>query len=438
MMASVTIQPALDALPIELLYRLLDLLDAETILFSLGQVCRRFRQVAQNYRQYELNFQSVTQRSFRLMCRLIEPEQVISLTLSDDNRTPEQIVSFLARFQLQQFTRLRSLTLMHVDERHFRTILQTCPMVSSLSWSLFNNSLNDSDILPLIHGIVGRSNLQHLNLSLPWDQMDSLLWPDPCFLQSLTVSNRLEFAQFATILACSSHLKTFALQDCLIDDVIALSSHSTSYPQLTSLTFDDCTLDMNQCEWLLPLTPSLEQLHIVGGTDLNDGLRWEQLIQNRLKKLNKFEFAFSGDVDPLPDDAVNADTLIVSHRSAFWLKIKQWFVVCYYFKDSYTYSLYSLPICQCNVRFYPKKDKIFSSTYPRIHTDVIMTDRIHEMQLNLISLMKARSDSDEVGASFNVRRVLPSNASFVFRSLGCSVNVSLLSANAQTVPLCQQ
>lgn len=430
MMASVTIRPALDTLPIELLYRLLDLLDTETILISLGQVCRRFRQVAQNYRQYELNFQSVTQRSFRLMCRLIEPEQVISLTLSDDNRTPEQITSFLSRFQLQQFTRLRSLTLIHVDETQFRTILQTCPMVSSLSWSLSNNSRKASDILPLVHAIVGRSNLQHLNLSLPWDQMDSLVWPNPCFLQSLTVANRLEFDQFAAILACSSHLKTFVLQDCLIDDVIALSSHPTSYPQLTSLTFDDCTLDMNQCEWFLPLIPSLEELLIVGGTNLNDGLRWEQLIQNRLTRLNKFEFAFSGDVDPLPDDAINADTLIVSHQTAFWLKIKQWFVVYYYFKDSCTYSLYSLPICKCNVRFYPKKDKIFSSTYPRIHTDVIMTDRIHEMQLNLTSLMAARSDTDEVGTSFDVRIALPSNTSFVFRSLGCGANLSLFSSNA--------
>ena len=403
-MASGTIQPALDTLPMELLYRLLDLLDAETILSSIGHVCRRFRQVTHTYRQYQLNFQSITQRSFRLMCLRIEPEHVVSLTLSDDNRTPEQIASFLSRFQLQQFTHLRSLTLIHVDEIHFQTILKTCPTISSLSWSLPDNSLEDSNTMPLINAIIARPSLQHLSFSLHWNHMENVLFPNPCFLKSLTIGNRLDFPQFSTILARSPHLKTFVLQDCLVDDVIDLSTQPVSYPQLTSLVLDDCTMDMSHCEWILPLTPSLEHLLLVGGTNLNDGLRWEQLIRTQLKRLRKFEFAFSGETHLLPDDAVNVDPLIVSFRTAFWLEIKQWFVVYYYFKDSSTYSLYSLPICRCNVRFYPKRDKIFSSTYPKIHRDVIMTDRIHEMQLNLTSLVTARNDSEEVRPSFHVRK----------------------------------
>jgi hypothetical protein len=166
------------------------------------------------------------------------------------------------------------------------------------------------------------------------------------------------------------------------------------FPQLLSLTFEDSELKMNDCELILSLIPSLEHFQIVGGTDLADGLRWERLIQMKLLYLKKFEFAVCGNTEI--EDSNNVQSLITSFQTPFWIQEKHWFVVCYYFKQSTNYSLYSLPICKLNVRFYPHKDKVSCSTYPDFNHDQTLTDNVHEMQLNLTNLMTIDDENEKV------------------------------------------
>jgi len=173
------------------------------------------------------------------------------------------------------------------------------------------------------------------------------------------------------------------------------------YSQLISLTLEDSELHMDECEIVLSLTPSLEHLHIVGGTNLFDGFHWEKFIQTKLKKLNQFEFAFCGDTKFILEDSSDIESLITSFRTPFWIENKHWFVVCYYFKDSTNYSLYSLPICKSNVRLYPHKNKISCSTYPNFSNDIKLTDNVHEMQLNLTNLMDEHDGTEKVSYNYS-------------------------------------
>jgi hypothetical protein len=389
--------PALYTLPTELLHRILDVLNNETIL-SFGYVCKRFRTIINTYNRYNLNFQSISKPYFHAICHLIHPGNIISLTLSNDNKTPDQIKYFLSFFQLEQFIRLRSLTLIQIEENQFNTIFQSKTIISSLhslSITFRNNRVNDLKIVHLLSSIISNTNLQHLDFALSSNKIDQLSWPDQCLLQSLIISTRITFKQFSTILSHSLQLKKLVLQDCTIQDCVNNES-LISYPQLISLVFEDSELDMYRCEFILSLVPSLEHLQIVGGTNLSDGSRWEQFIQKKLLKLNKFQFAFCGSADVLFENSNDVESLIISFRTPFWLVVKQWFVVCYYFKDSSNYSLYSLPICKSNVRLYPQKDKISCSTYGNWNTDVTMMDDVHQIQLNLTSLMASQNDDEQV------------------------------------------
>jgi hypothetical protein len=127
---------SLQILPVEILHHILDKVDAYTILFSFRNTCRRFRAVVNSYDRYVLNFQSISKPDFDLVCHLIDPTRVTSLILSEDGETFNQIELFLSRFHLQQFNRLRSLSLFISEEEHLKPIVERFKIRSLESFSL--------------------------------------------------------------------------------------------------------------------------------------------------------------------------------------------------------------------------------------------------------------------------------------------------------------
>ncbi|CAF5111385.1 unnamed protein product, partial [Rotaria sp. Silwood1] len=107
-------QVSLNILPVELFYRILDHLDSETILLSFGYVCQRFHAIVKTYNRYKIDLSSISKSNFHSVCHLLQPDNIISLTLSDDIETPGQISLFLSIFHIHQFTRLRHLTLIGI------------------------------------------------------------------------------------------------------------------------------------------------------------------------------------------------------------------------------------------------------------------------------------------------------------------------------------
>ncbi|CAF4108470.1 unnamed protein product, partial [Adineta steineri] len=105
------INSPIGTLPVEMLHRIFDNLDAETILLSIRVVSRLFQAAASTYNRYSIDFQLISTSKFPLLCRLINPENVISLTLLNNYRTFNQTDLFISLTHLKQFTRLHSLTL---------------------------------------------------------------------------------------------------------------------------------------------------------------------------------------------------------------------------------------------------------------------------------------------------------------------------------------
>ncbi|CAF1136605.1 unnamed protein product [Adineta ricciae] len=381
----------LGTLPNELLYRILGILDNQTILFSFRLTCRRFYSIVQTYNHYQLDFRSVSKPNFRSICRSIHPEHIVSLTLSNENQTANQIKCFLSSFPFQQMTRLRSLTLFKIDYQDFHTILQALSTISSLSLTFSNNNFQNSETLSLLSSIISGRYLRSLTFDLSTENISQISWSNDCLLQSLTIFQSIDFTQLCTILSSALQLKKIVLQDCIVT-INRDTDVSMAYTQLISLTLNDSELDMSGCELLLSVVPSLEYFRIIGGSQLCDGSFWENLIKKQLLKLTKFEFGLPGEASLTLNNSSEVQTLIASFRTAFWLEVKQWFVTCYYFKSSSSYCLYSLPICKSNVKLFPNKDKLFYSTYSYFSQDISMTDNIKEMQLNLTKLMAGDKD----------------------------------------------
>ena len=104
----------LERLPVELLHELFAYFWADELLYSFHHLNSHFTNVLQSYQSYAVNLQGRKQSVFDLICQQIAPQQVISLTISDDVDTPGQPDLFFSRYKLADFTRLRSLNLVDV------------------------------------------------------------------------------------------------------------------------------------------------------------------------------------------------------------------------------------------------------------------------------------------------------------------------------------
>ncbi|CAF1201690.1 unnamed protein product [Rotaria sordida] len=71
----------------ELIHRIFNSLDEQTIILSLRYVCKRIYTITNVYDCYKLNFESILKSNFDRICQFIQPENVILLTLSDEHIT---------------------------------------------------------------------------------------------------------------------------------------------------------------------------------------------------------------------------------------------------------------------------------------------------------------------------------------------------------------
>lgn len=117
-----TRQCLLDLLPVELLHTLFTYFWAHEILFTFYNVTDYIDAVLLSYASYRLDFTGTQKLDFDFICDHILPDQVISLTLSDNNDTFGLSEIFLSRFHIEQFTQLRSLTLIQIEIESLKII----------------------------------------------------------------------------------------------------------------------------------------------------------------------------------------------------------------------------------------------------------------------------------------------------------------------------
>lgn len=113
----------LDNLPVELIHHLLTYFSAHEIFYTFINVTSYINAVLAAYSNYRINCKAITRANFDLICQHIIPDQVIALTLSNDEDTPGLVDLFLSRFQIKQFTRLQSLRMIEIEADFWETII---------------------------------------------------------------------------------------------------------------------------------------------------------------------------------------------------------------------------------------------------------------------------------------------------------------------------
>jgi hypothetical protein len=346
----------IERLPTEIFYQIFDNLNAETILYSIRPLSKLFRSIVNNYHRYILDFSLISKRNFYVFCRLIHPENIISLTLSND----DQIHLFVSLIHLQQLTRLRSLTLIDIHTSQLNFFLRKINFNMLISFSINISKYDDKFIETLVSilaSIITQTTLQKLdfNTSSSIDYVSGDL---------MTSNNRLNIIDLCKILQCSSHLHTLILNEIpkgMIDNLT-----SKSLRQLTSLTLENLSVNIDELELFLSLTSSLIYLKLFAGRYMFNGKRWEEFIQINLPYLDRFEFYFS-DLKSKKQTMKDLKLMITPFQTSFWIEHKKWFVTCEYALTKHglhIISLYSMPICTSRMSYTSKSNRISLSTDP--------------------------------------------------------------------------
>ncbi|CAF1039305.1 unnamed protein product [Rotaria sordida] len=328
-----------DLLPAELLHILFNYFFGHEILISFYGLSDYINSILRSYSAYKLNFKSISRFNFDLICRNIRSEQVISLTLCDSNDTSGLTELFFSYFQIEQFIRLRSLTLIEIEFKSLKFIFYNLSKLNQLrSFSFdactirhtygpmnfnFENKLQQINST-LIHTYAQiLPQLKFLYLNGDW----VLEWIPLPNLQYLKLT-RCSIDKLETITHLAPQLKS--LDVCI--NFGEMNFQSIILPtRLTRLIIkiDHFSVSMDYMEYFLSNCFYLKhlELHLRGYTDLADGQRW-QILTNSLITFNfKFDIHICFDF---------IEQVLDSFRTLFWLEEKQWFIA---YENDYLFSI---------------------------------------------------------------------------------------------------
>jgi hypothetical protein len=342
--------------PVELLHLLFDYFTAHELLHTFFHMSGYINEVLCAYSAYRLNFQSIQMANFDLVCRHICPDRVISLTLSDDNDTPGLSQLFLSRFRMEQFTRLRSLTLIQIGNDSLQLISSYLHRFNQLR----SLSINTESIR-FIQNQCKNSNLRHIKLEKCTDDELEIIWHRLPQLKSLDVCLNVNRSRLTLILPRFNHLIRLNLQ------IESKSKMNLRVISVSSISFVDYRTSMDEMEKFLKNIPDLKhlQLKTEGLRDLFDGDRWKTLT----KTFHTFNFQFTAQFFP-------NENIFQSFCTPFWLEEKRWFVA---YQD---YVLFSIPHLAPN-HIDISQQSYIRSTAPN---DTFLYNHINKMVIKTVAI----------------------------------------------------
>ncbi|CAF1934510.1 unnamed protein product [Rotaria magnacalcarata] len=314
-----------DRLPVELLHMIFQFLSDCDVIWSFFYVSPYLDAVVNNYNYQKINFQSISKTRFDFVCNHLNLPRIISLTLSNDSKTPGQVELFFNRFKLQDFISLRVLTIISVTSEDINPILSDLPKLPHLT-SLITECRSHQSLL-LGQVLNQLKSLQHLSVSYG-DIFDHNVALPLRNLKELNagICNFLELRRLQMIVPALVSLKI----NLQANHQLQLFSDSDIWSSLQRLDLTlnhETTITFTEIQQLLYRFHKLTHLTLnVRGLaeNLANGYLWETC--SAIIRLRTFHFIIEFDNHPLIDQSELVDEIFRSFSTPFWLDVKKWYI----------------------------------------------------------------------------------------------------------------
>ena len=308
-------------LPNEILLDCLKYFHALDLFYSFSQLNQRFDQLIRTLPWY-VDFQDVQRSLYDRFCQhmlddLDGQEQIDSLRLSNEN-TPGQIEDFLSRFSLEQFSRLRSLTLIDLGNNNIQSLKDILPKLSQLTTlRLLNSGIDEYELQPCIpinhlQTLAMNSNLAFVARTIPMKRLT---------LSTVSLNEISRLFQYTPLLQ-------YLNVACIRMEVMNAEYHRSSCPaHLKHLILADFQPDFHELNCFLQNMANLRNLTVTSSNDSSmiSAPHWQQLITSSFPYLKDFRFKLGYD----SWSRISVVSLVFpSFQTDFWLKEHHWYVEC--------------------------------------------------------------------------------------------------------------
>lgn len=398
-------------LPVELIHRIFDYIDAETIIFSIRYACKRLYSIVNTYDRYELDFRFISGSDIPLMKRIIGPKNIISIILSNEKRTRNTCRVFFDHFHIEKLVRLRSLDLTHVSGKDLDKLQKHIMQYPLRKFCISGYLFCDRKTRKFLSSIVSHTQLRKIefNMNIGCGRI-ILNWPISYGLVHITVG-KCSWITLYHILDHFPNLQTLATTISVVNsfrnelNIEHVDNRKFDHLVSLSLVIKDF-INMENIESLLLCLPSLTHLRLIFNeqlcdTSLLDGSRWENFIETKLPLLNRFEFSFLSNSFN-QSHSTTVESLITPFQTLFWLETKQWIIKCddgYSEQHGWIFHIYSIPIVIDSFRYPDRPCSVLHSKLNIAGRNEIITVNAHRLYL-YVSEMMSRRTQEQVSVTF--------------------------------------
>ncbi|CAF0778016.1 unnamed protein product [Adineta ricciae] len=324
-----------ECLPNEVLLESFIYLDTIQLLRALyGLNVRLNRVIYLHFEAHQFSFQSLPNEHFDLICHEYLPcaiENIRSLRLSHEETPDLSEILFSQYFTLDRFHRLQTLCLHYI--KSLGTLMKITYQCRNLQFLTTLKIIADrhgekqTRIFNLFDNIWNIPSLKHCNLN---GIQKKLIVP----FQMSSVSSTIEFlciqnvkyglqALFGLLLCTPNleHLST-TIGSYTANDYLELQSYT-----MTSL-FVSFDVFPSTMKIIFEKFPNLQHLKVKINNTYIDGSEWQQIIETHLPRLKLFQFKMIFEFMPNIKRDVQAEQILQTFRSPFWIEKHQWFVRC--------------------------------------------------------------------------------------------------------------
>jgi hypothetical protein len=345
----------LESLANELLLDLFEYISTVHLLRAFYDLNLRFNHLLLDHLQtYSLDFRSVSKTNFDMICQQYLPslaDYIISLHLSVDNETPEQIHLFFSYVPtLNDFTHLQSLSLYNIHSaKTVEKLMIEWHQLQNLTYLyIVDCCLQDHqcNLIKITNNIWSLPKLICCHLDIYREKENIFNAPNiiSTSIQYLNIKTLIcHFTELLHLFRNTPSLRNLSIGDIQLDANTEQLSLIPSSITKFKLTFSN---SINIFRNLLPMIPNLTDLTVETWNVNINGYRWEQIINTYLPKLRIFRFKMAVKIDTNDKTRKHKiDELSDSFRTQFWLVQHQWYVRCDWSRGvehKYIY-LYTLP-----------------------------------------------------------------------------------------------